>query len=103
MSRTVRQHGYGPIGLNMQNLLVSHLLPQAFQTESRGKMRAVGRHVSTMKPFLRVIREVVAELEVGNRRLWNSAKDGQSLPRFRSQLIVETRCHSARLDDDVVI
>ena len=93
MSRTVRQHGYGPIGLNMQNLLVSHLLPQAFQTESRGKMRAVGRHVSTMKPFRRVIREVVAELEVGNRRLWNSAKDGQSLPRVRSQLIVETRCH----------
>jgi hypothetical protein len=83
----VRQHGYGPIGLHMQNSLISHLLQQTFQTEVRGKMRAVRCHISAMKPFRRVIREVVAELEVSNRRLWNSAKDGQSLPRFRIQLI----------------
>jgi|HubBroStandDraft_2_1064218.scaffolds.fasta_scaffold1583687_2 hypothetical protein len=103
MSRTVRQDGYGPIGLHMQNSLISDLLQQTFQTEARGKVRAVGCQISAMKPFRRVIREVVAELEAGNRRLWNSAKDGQSLPRFRIQLIVETRCHRARLDDDVVI
>ncbi len=103
MSRTVRQHGYGPIGLHMQHSLISHLLQQTFQTEARGKMRAVGCTISAMKPFRSVIRKLVAKLEVGNRRLWNSAKDGQSLPRVRTQLIIETRCHRARLDDDVVV
>jgi hypothetical protein len=87
----------------MQNLLISHLVPQALQTEARRKMRAVRCHISAMKPFRRVIREVVAKLEVGNRRLWNSAKDGQSLPSVRTQLIVETRCHRARFDNDVAI
>jgi len=64
MSRTVRQHGYGPIGLHMEHSLISHLLQQTFQTEARGKLRAVGCKISAVKPFRRVIRKVVAELEV---------------------------------------